>query len=237
MWIKIARLICKYISKIYIFCIFGMIFSGILGIYFGFHAPYDYQQNLMIKMLYLHVPLAIFSTIIYSIIGILSITSIWHANKIAYLSAISLIKLNICFVALTIFTGSIWGKVIWGTFWAWDTRLTSMLVLLLFLIAQYLVINSKKNKLAVKEIFCILSIIGLVNLPIIKFSVYFWNNLHQKSSFLNLNGPTITKEIAFPLIYSFGFLIFYTLLIFSMEFCINFQITKKFLKNSQYSKI
>ncbi len=204
--------------------IFGtiLVLTFSLFIFFMINAPDDYQQGSMIKMLYIHVPLSIMSIAIYAIMFLMSIITMYYGSKITYLMSISLVKLEVIFISLSIITGSIWGKATWGTYWIWDARLTSMMILFLFIWSQYMLINSVKNKFLVQEVFCVITIIGAINLPIIKFSVYWWNTLHQKSSLLNnSNDMKIDPAFLKPLIYSFSFFTCYALIIFAMELYVN----------------
>lgn len=208
----------RNIKQISIFLITILFILALILIYLIKTGPLDYQQNVMINMIYLHLPVAILSVLIYIAVAILACFSLIYKNKITYLIAISCVKINTLFCFLAIFTGALWGRPIWGVFWQWEPRLTSMLILLLFNISQLLILSSVKNPLSVKKEFCILSIMGLINIPIVKFSVYFLSSIHQKSSIISKKGILIDNLILKPLIFAFIFFLVYLLLIFILQF-------------------
>ena len=163
-------------------------------------SPEDYKQSHSVRIMYVHVPSAWISIGIFFLIGILSIGSVIFKNKIFSIIAKSLAPSGLVFNIIALVTGSIWGKPTWGTWWAWDSRITSMLILCLFYILYILSwrIIDDKNKL--NKITSLIGILGLINIPIIKFSVDWWNTLHQPASISKLSKPSIDPSMMTPLI-------------------------------------
>jgi heme exporter protein C len=168
----------------------------------------DYQQNEVFKIIYIHVPLAWLSLILYIFITIFSCLFLTYKNIIYILINKCLIKQGILITSLTIITGSFWGKPTWGTFWVWDARLTTVALLLIFYVISFLIINIdiSNQKLQTKNSIFIL--IGFLNIPIIKYSVEWWNTLHQASS-INLIKTTLHYSTSIPLTILTISLIFY----------------------------
>lgn len=169
------------------------------GLHLGFAAPEDYQQGVTVRIMYLHVPAAWMATIIYGAMALLSAFYLIFKHELAALIAHELAAIGALFTAVTLLTGMIWGKPMWGTWWVWDARLTSVLILL-FLYAGFMAVagsgtGQEKAKVAASW----LCIVGAVNLPIIKFSVEWWNTLHQPASILRMDGPTIDPSMLTPL--------------------------------------
>jgi heme exporter protein C len=165
-------------------------------------SPPDYQQGDYARIMYVHVPSAWLALMIYSFIAILSLINILYGIKLCYIIARSAARIGIIFAAITLITGSIWGKPMWGTWWVWDARLTSMLVLFLFY-ASYLAINFAGTISRAEKPSSALAIIGFVNVPIVKFSVDIWNSLHQGASIIRAGGPAIATPMLIPLISMF----------------------------------
>jgi heme exporter protein C len=193
---------------------FGILFP-ISILYIFFLSPQDYQQGEMVRVMYIHVPFAWLSLMIYCAIGILSIITIVWKSIVSYIYAQSLSCIGAIFCGLTLITGMLWGKPVWGTYWVWDARLTSMLILLLLYIG-YISISYSDNFYRAVNPASVLAIIGLINIPIVKFSVNIWYSLHQGPSIIRSGGVSIHKTMMTPLI-----LMFLTLLILS---CILFII-------------
>lgn len=193
---------------------FGTIILFVLGFYLAlFESPIDYQQGEFVRIMYVHVPSAWMSLMIYSIIALSSgcylIFKTPIANEIAKASA----GIGAIFALITLITGSIWGQPIWGTWWVWDARLTSMLILFFFYLSYILTISSLKNNRDNKAP-SIIAIIGFINVPIVKFSVDFWNSLHQPASIIRIGGPAIDNSMLKPLIVIFlATLCFYILIL------------------------
>lgn len=175
-----------------------MLFGIINGLYF---APPDYQQGDAFRIIYVHVPAAYLSMMIYVLMAITSIIGLIWRIKLAHAVTVSAAPLGAWFTLLALMTGSIWGRPMWGTWWEWgDPRLTSEL-LMLFLYLGYIALraavpdNNKADKLS-----SILILIGAINIPIIHFSVEWWTSLHQGSTLLKSGGPAIATSMLYPLL-------------------------------------
>ncbi|WP_064644021.1 heme ABC transporter permease CcmC [Orientia tsutsugamushi] len=197
----------------YLIVIFVAIFS--YGIYLAlFNSPIDYQQGELVRIMYIHVPSAWLAVMIYVIMAICSFGSIVWKIRMLYIIAISAAPIGCCFTAITLITGSIWGKVTWGTWWVWDARLTSTLVLLLLYLSYIIVVNAGDNILRCEKPAAVTSLIGVINIPIVKFSVNIWSTLHQQSSVLKIGGPAIHISMLKPLIVMFlAFVIYFIIVI------------------------
>ena len=196
------------------FGIVGCLVS-IYGLYSGlFWVPADYQQGDAFRLMYVHVPSAWLSTMIYgSMVFASFIYLIWHI-KVSFYFAVAAAPLGAVFTALALLTGSIWGKPIWGAWWVWgDARLLSELILL-FIYLLYIVLNSSvvlnKNNMKMLSIVCM---IGGLNLPIIHYSVVWWTSLHQPASISLFSSPAIDSSMLYPL---FASMIGFTLLFISL---------------------
>jgi len=171
------------------------------GLYLSFFvAPPDYQQGDTVKIMFIHVPSAWLAMMGYTLIAISAIGSLIWRHPLADVSAKAAAPIGAAFTLLALITGSLWGKPMWGTYWVWDARLTSVLVLLflyLGLIALWQAIDepSRAGRAA-----AILALVGFINVPIIKFSVDWWNTLHQPASLTRLDAPAIHPSILTPLL-------------------------------------
>ncbi len=172
-------------------------YSFINGVFF---APIDYQQREAVRIMYLHVPCALLSLSVYAVIGICSAIFLVWKIKLADVIAAASAPIGTCFTALALFTGAMWGKPMWGAYWVWDARLTSELILL-FLYFGYLILR-KSIYDSYKASFsaAILGLIGLVDLPIIHFSVEWWHTLHQGPSISRFAKPAIATPMLLPLL-------------------------------------
>ena len=157
----------------------------VTGVYLGFCVPPDYQQGMTVTIMFVHVPAAIVAESAYGLIAIASLFSLVWRHPLADTAARAAAPLGAVFTALGLITGSLWGRPMWGTYWVWDARLTSFL-LLLFLYLGYIALwNAIEDEVRAARAAAILALIGAVNLPIIKFSVDWWNTLHQGESILS----------------------------------------------------
>ena len=171
-----------------------------LGLYYGlFDSPKDYQQGDAVRIMYVHVPSAWLASFLYLSLAVSCIFYLVWKHPLADLIANAIASIGLIFSILTLITGSLWGKPMWGTWWVWDARLTSMLILFFFYLGFILLSNAFERKIDGSKTASVLAIIGLINLPIIKFSVDWWHTLHQPSSILRMDGPSIDKEMLFPL--------------------------------------
>ena len=181
-------------------------------------SPEDYKQSDAVRIMYVHVPAAWISLGIFSSITFLSISGFIFKNKNFFLIAKSLAPSGFVFNIIALVTGSIWGKPTWGTWWAWDARITSMLILVLFY-AMYLISwRIYENEEKVFKITTFITIIGIVNVPIIKYSVDWWNTLHQPASINILSKSSIHSSMLFPLMIMTAAFALFSLLIFLMKY-------------------
>tara|TARA_B100000700_G_C14957092_1_gene814530 strand:+ start:755 stop:1465 length:711 start_codon:yes stop_codon:yes gene_type:complete len=181
-------------------------------------SPPDYIQGDSVRIMYVHVPSSFISLGCFAIIGLASIFNLVFKIKLMPIIAKSLAPLGCVFSLISIVTGSLWGKPTWGTWWVWDARLTSMLILFLFYLAYILSWRFIANFEKANKVSSIIGIIGLFNLPIIKYSVDWWNTLHQPSSITLTSAPTIHYTMLIPLIVMLFGMIIYSLLIFLMKY-------------------
>lgn len=173
------------------------------SLYLGFYlAPIDIQQGLNYKIIFIHVPFAWLSLFLYSLIAVFSLIYLINKNIFIYFLAHNISKIGIYFTFLTLVTGSLWGKPMWGTYWVWDARLTSMLILFFFYLGYILLGSTYEDKYKSMNNSSILALIGFINIPIIKYSVEWWNTLHQNSSVSSL-GSSIHVSMLVPLLISF----------------------------------
>ena len=181
-------------------------------------SPEDYKQSHSVRIMYVHVPAAWISLGIFSSLTFLSIIGFIFKNRNLFLIAKSLAPSGFVFNIIALVTGAIWGKPTWGTWWAWDARITSMLILLLFY-AMYLlswrIYESKQN---VFKITLIIAILGIINVPIIKYSVDWWSTLHQPASINILSKSSIHSSMLFPLMIMTAAFTLFSLLIFLMKY-------------------
>ena len=176
-------------------------------------SPVDYQQGNAVKIMYIHVPSAWMSMLIYIFLAIFNLSAFIFRNPFFYIISRSIAIIGASFTAITLITGSIWGKPIWGTYWAWDARLTSMLILFFLYLSYIILINSFSDRDKGDKISAIIAIVGFVNIPFIKFSVEYWNSLHQPASIIRSKGIAIHSSMLEPLLLSFAtFLILSVLL-------------------------
>jgi heme exporter protein C len=175
------------------------ILSFFIGLYNVFWiSPDDYQQGYLVRILYIHVPSAWLALGIYTIMAVLSFYYLVYAGQVANIFCRELAAIGCAFALITLFTGSIWGNATWGTWWAWDARLTFMLILFFFYVSYIILARAMYDKYASKAP-ATLVILGFVNVPIVKFSVDMWSSLHQPASVFRANGPAIDSTMILPL--------------------------------------
>ena len=181
-------------------------------------SPEDYKQSDAVRIMYVHVPAAWISLGIFSSITLLSIFGFVFKNKNFFLISKSLAPSGFVFNIIALVTGSIWGKPTWGTWWAWDARITSMLILSLFY-AMYLISwRIYENEEKVFKVTTFITILGVINVPIIKYSVDWWNTLHQPASINILSKTSIHSSMLFPLMIMTAAFTLFSLLIFLMKY-------------------
>lgn len=176
-------------------------FSLLGGLIWGLvFAPADYQQGEAYRIIYVHVPSAFLSMALYAWMGFLAVLLLVWRIKIAGLLLHVIAQLGACMAFLALITGSIWGKPMWGSWWVWDARLTSELILLLLYAAILATYQAVKNKEDGDKIIAILTLVGLIDLPIIHYSVYWWNTLHQGATLSVFTKPKIAGSMLYPLL-------------------------------------
>ena len=181
-------------------------------------SPEDYKQSHSVRIMYVHVPAAWISLGIFSSITFLSIVGYIFKIKNFFLISKSLAPSGLVFNIIALVTGSIWGKPTWGTWWAWDARITSMLLLVLFYIMYLVAWRIYESNDKVFKITSIITILGIINVPIIKYSVDWWNTLHQPASINILSKSTIHASMLFPLLIMTAAFALFSLLIFLMKY-------------------
>jgi len=171
------------------------------GLYLGLVAsPADYQQGDTVRIMYVHVPAAWMALFCYTSMTIASAAGFVWKHPLADVAAKSTAPIGAVFTGLALLTGSLWGKPMWGAWWAWDARLTSVLVLLFLYFGYMAVWTAIDEKTRAARIAAIVCLVGFVNVPIIKFSVDWWNSLHQPASVIRADGPTIDSSMLTPLL-------------------------------------
>lgn len=163
-------------------------------------SPADYQQGESVRIMYVHVPAAWMGLFTYALIAALGGIGLIGGHPLAFAAARAAAPLGAMFTALCLITGSLWGKPMWGAWWVWDARLTSMLLLLFLYFGVITLFDAFDNPRRGEKSAAVLALIGCVNLPVIKFSVDWWNTLHQPSSVMKLNGPSIDSTMLIPLL-------------------------------------
>ena len=181
-------------------------------------SPEDYKQSHSVRIMYVHVPAAWISLGIFSTITILSVVGYIFKIKNFFLISKSLAPSGFVFNVIALVTGSIWGKPTWGTWWAWDARITSMLILALFYLMYLIAWRIYEDKQQVFKVTSIITILGIINVPIIKYSVDWWNTLHQPASINILSKSTIHSSMLVPLLIMTAAFALFSLLIFLMKY-------------------
>ena len=181
-------------------------------------SPEDYKQSHSVRIMYVHVPAAWITLGIFSVITFLSIVGYIFKIRNFFLITKSLAPSGLVFNIIALVTGSIWGKPTWGTWWAWDARITSMLILFLFYLIYVLAWRIYENEDKVFKVTSLITVIGIINVPIIKYSVDWWNTLHQPASINMLTKSTIHSSMLFPLLIMTAAFALFSLLIFLMKY-------------------
>jgi heme exporter protein C len=169
-----------------------------------FLAPPDYQQGDAFRIIYVHVPTAAISLSIYAAMAVAGAVALIWRMKLAEVAVIAAAPIGASFTAVALATGMLWGKPMWGAYWVWDARLTSELVLLFLYLGVMALHSAFSDARAAARACAWLALIGVVNVPIVKFSVDWWNSLHQTATILKLSKPSITGAMLWPLLMSLG---------------------------------
>ena len=172
-----------------------------VGLYLGLvGSPADYQQGDSVRIMYIHVPSAWMALFCYTALAGASAAALIWKHPLAELAGRATAPVGACFTVLALVTGSLWGKPMWGTWWVWDARLTSVLVLLFLYLGYIALVHAFDDPGRGGRAAAILALVGLVNVPVIKFSVDWWNTLHQPASVLKMSGPAIHASMLAPLL-------------------------------------
>ena len=177
-----------------------------VGLWLGFAAPEDFQQGITVRIMYIHVPFAWLSMLCYSLMALAALGTLVWRHPLADVALKAAAPIGAVFTALALVTGSIWGKPMWGAWWVWDARLTSVFVLFLMYLGILALTRAIDDPAKSARAAAIITLVGFINIPIIKFSVDWWNTLHQPASVFRLDGPTIDPSMLLPLmVMAFGF--------------------------------
>ena len=185
-----------------------------VGLYLSFFvAPPDYQQGETVRIMFVHVPAAWLAMFGYMLIAVAALGTLIWRHPLADVAAKTAAPIGATFCFIALVTGSLWGKPMWGTYWVWDARLTSMLVLFLLYLGLIALWQAIDEPGRAGRAAAILALVGVVNIPIIKFSVDWWNTLHQPASIVRAGGPTIDTSMLWPLlVMAVGFTLLFVLL-------------------------
>ena len=178
----------------------SMIILGLGLIFALFLSPNDYQQGLTVRIMYVHVPSAWLALLTFAIMTIYSIIALAFKVPFGFIINSAVAPIGALFTLICLVTGSLWGKPMWGTWWVWDARLTSVAILFIIYLIIIIINFSFENRNIREKIVAVFVIIGSINLPIIKFSVDWWNTLHQPASISKLSSPSIDPSMLLPLI-------------------------------------
>src|SRR5215469_16530539 len=170
------------------------------ALYRAMVAPDDYQQGATVKIMFIHVPSAWLGMMCWALMSVAALGTLVWRHPLADVAAKAAAPIGAAFTFLCLVTGSLWGRPMWGTYWVWDARLTSVLVLFLMYLGVIALWRTVEDPSRAGRAAAILTLVGAINLPIIKFSVDWWNTLHQPASVFRLGGPTIDSSILVPLL-------------------------------------
>ena len=191
-----------------------------IGLWYAFfNSPEDYQMGDTVRIMYVHVPNAWLSQFVYAMMAVSAIGTLVWRHPLADVSMKAAAPLGGAFTAMALFTGSLWGRPTWGTFWEWDGRMTSTLILFLMYLGLVALWRAFDDQLRAAKLIAVLTLVGAINIPVIKFSVDWWNTLHQPASVMRAGGPSMPPSILIPLIvmtFAFTFL-FLTLQVMGMR--------------------
>jgi heme exporter protein C len=190
-----------------------------VGLTMSFAAPEDYQQGITVRIMYIHVPFAWLSMMCYTVMAISALGTLVWRHPLADVALKAAAPIGAVFTALALITGSIWGKPMWGTWWVWDGRLTSVFVLFILYLGIIALTRALDDPWRSARAAAVIALVGFINIPIIKFSVDWWATLHQPASVFRLDGPTIHPSLLWPLmIMALGFtILFFALHLMAMR--------------------
>ena len=198
-------------------CFISLLILGV-GLFLVYNSPLDYQQGLTVKIMYIHVPSAWLALLTYAIMTIYSIVGLAFKIPFSFIINKAIAPIGAVFTLLCLISGSLWGKPMWGTWWVWDARLTSVAILFVIYLIVIFLNQTFENREVREKTIAIFILIGSINLPIIKFSVDWWNTLHQSSSVNILSDTTIHISMLIPLVIMTAAFALFALLIFLMKY-------------------
>jgi heme exporter protein C len=171
-----------------------------VGLYQSAMAPDDYQQGATVKIMFIHVPNAWLSMFVWGVMSVASLGTLVWRHPLADVAAKAAAPIGAAFTFLALVTGSLWGRPMWGTYWEWDARLTSVLILFLMYLGLIALWRAVEDPSRAARAAAVLTLVGAINIPIIKFSVDWWNTLHQPASVIRMGGSTLDKSYLYPLL-------------------------------------
>ena len=171
-----------------------------IGLNLAFQAPDDYQQGATVKIMFLHVPSAWLSMLVWAVMSLAALGTLVWRHPLADVAAKAAAPIGAAFTLICLVSGSLWGRPMWGTYWVWDARLTSVLVLFLMYLGVIALWRAVEDPSRAARAAAILTLVGAINLPVIKWSVDWWNTLHQPASVLRIDGPAIHPSLLWPLL-------------------------------------
>jgi heme exporter protein C len=197
----------------------GTVVLFLIGLYLSATAPDDYQQGATVKIMFIHVPNAWLSMLVWAVMSASALGTLVWRHPLADVAAKAAAPIGAGFTFLALVTGSLWGRPMWGTYWEWDARLTSVLILFLMYLGLMALWRAVEDPSRAARAAAVLTLVGALNLPIIKFSVDWWNTLHQPASVFRMGGPTLDRAFLIPLlVMAVAFtLLFVTLLMAAMR--------------------
>ena len=202
-WHRLANptLFLKWSRRILPWAAIATVILLAYGLYLSlFVAPADYQQGDTVRIMFVHVPSAWMSLFTYTVMAGASVAGLIWKSPLSHLTAKAAAPIGASFTLLALVTGSLWGQPMWGTWWVWDARLTSVLILFFLYLGYMALWQAIDDYTRAAKSAAILALVGFVNVPIIKFSVDWWNTLHQPASVLRLDGPSIHPTLLTPLL-------------------------------------
>lgn len=193
-FVRLANTIIPWAAVLFVLSLGYGLYGALIS------SPADYQQGESVRIMYIHVPSAWMAMFTYMVIAVASFVALVWKHPLALLAGKAAAPIGATFTALALITGALWGKPMWGTYWVWDGRLTSVLVLFFLYIGYMAIWQAMEDDEKAGRAAAILALVGSVNIPIIKFSVDWWNTLHQPASVMRLDGPTIDGSMLGPLL-------------------------------------
>jgi heme exporter protein C len=206
-FMSIANAVLPGLSAVTVVCL-------AVGLWMVFHAPEDYQQGSSVLIMFIHVPAAWLSMMAYSIMALAALGTLVWRHPLADVSLRAAAPIGAAFTFLALVTGSLWGKPMWGTWWVWDARLTSVLVLFIIYMGIIALSRAIEEPSTAARALAIVTLVGFVNIPIIKFSVDWWNTLHQPASVSRFGRPAMDAAFLYPLLMM---AVAYTLIFFTLH--------------------